>query len=139
MGSGWVPVVPGTAGSVVGLALVFLLHLFSPIIYLSFFILVLVVGTYCAGQVERAYQVKDSPHIVIDEIAGMLVAAFLIPNGTVFLLAAFLLFRFLDIIKPYPARWIQQHVSGGPGIMLDDVVAGLYTNLILQGVRQALG
>lgn len=129
---------PGTAGSLVGLALVFLLHLFFPIIYLSFFILVLVVGTYCAGQAEQALREPDSPHIVIDEIAGMLAAAFLIPEGTGFLLSAFLLFRLLDILKPYPARWIERRMGGGPAIMLDDMVAGTYTNLILQGVGQAL-
>ena len=118
-----------------GLILVLLLRPFSPILYISVLFFILGLGWYCAGRMEQASGKKDSPEIVIDEIAGMLVAAFMIPSGGLFLVASFFLFRLLDIIKPFPARWIERDIPGGGGIMLDDVMAGIYTNLILQGIR----
>ena len=76
--------------------------------------------------------------IVIDEVAGMLIACFLIPSGWVFIAAAFFLFRLFDIWKPFPARWFEERFSGGAGIMLDDVIAGFYANLVIQGVWRLL-
>jgi phosphatidylglycerophosphatase A len=84
---------------------------------------------------ERATGVKDNRRIVVDEIAGMLVAGFLLPSDAGYGIGGFLLFRVLDVLKPFPARWIEQNLAGGWGIMLDDTVAGLYANLMLQGVR----
>ena len=132
LGAGTVPIAPGTAGSLVGLILVFLLSQFSPLVYIAFFILILGVGWYCAGQMERDSGQKDNPAIVIDEIVGMMITGFLIPPGIIFLLVGFLLFRLFDILKPFPANWIQTHLKGANGIMLDDAVCGVYANLILQ-------
>ena len=137
-GSGKTPVAPGTAGSLVGLVIILLLLPFSPLIYFSVFILVFATGWYCAGRMEQVSGHKDNSTIVIDEIVGMLIAGFLIPPGIGFLLVAFVLFRFFDILKPFPARWIQEHMTGANGIMLDDAVAGIYANLILQGVGQVM-
>ena len=80
-------------------------------------------------------QQQDAPSIVIDEIAGFLVAMLWIPFSAFYVGIGFLIFRLLDVLKPFPARWIDKNVFGGWGIVLDDVAAGVYANLILQGIR----
>lgn len=137
-GAGKSPIAPGTAGSLVGLVLVWLLRPVSPFIYIALTALVLGLGWYCAEKVEAAEGVKDSPKIVIDEIAGMMVSAFLLPPQLAYLVGAFFLFRILDILKPFPARWLERNLSGGAGVMLDDIAAGIYANLILQGISRGL-
>ena len=134
-GAGYAPVAPGTAGSLVGLVLVFLVHNHSLILYTVVVLTVFALGVHSADCMERATGEKDNRRIVIDEIAGMLVACFLLPSDPGYWIGGFVLFRALDVMKPFPARWIEQNLVGGWGIMLDDTVAGLYTNLILQGVR----
>jgi phosphatidylglycerophosphatase A len=116
----------------VGLALFFLIHNRSLIFYTAVTLAIFALGVYTADRVERATGEKDSRRIVIDEIAGMLVVGFLLPSGAGYWLSGFVLFRALDVLKPFPARWIERNVVGGWGIMLDDIVAGLYANLILQ-------
>jgi phosphatidylglycerophosphatase A len=137
-GTGKTPVAPGTAGSLVGLVVVFLLTPFSPFVYLSIFLFIFAAGWYSAGRMEQALGRKDDSAIVIDEMVGMLIAGFLIPQGIGFLLLAFVIFRFFDVLKPFPARWIDKHMTGANGIMLDDVVAGIYANLILQGIGRVV-
>lgn len=134
-GAGYAPVAPGTAGSLVGLVLVFLVQNRSLIFYTVVVLSVFALGVYSADRVERATREKDNRCIVIDEIAGMLVAGFLLPSGAGYWIGGFLLFRALDVLKPFPARWIERHLVGGWGIMLDDTVAGLYANLMLQGIK----
>lgn len=134
-GAGYAPVAPGTAGSLVGLVLVFLIHTRSLIFYMAVLLALFALGVYTADRVERATGEKDSRRIVIDEIAGMLVVGFLLPSGAEYWIGGFILFRALDVLKPFPARWIERNIVGGWGIMLDDTVAGLYANLILQCVK----
>ncbi|HEY5649659.1 MAG TPA: phosphatidylglycerophosphatase A [Nitrospiria bacterium] len=140
-GAGYAPVASGTAGSIVGLGLVFLLYRTSPswIVYLLVVFLVFLAGVYVAGRFEHDSGEKDSGRIVIDEIAGMLLAAFLVPPELVYLVGAFLLFRIFDIFKPPPARWAERSLPGGWGVMMDDMVAGLYSNLVIQGIRLLAG
>ena len=118
-----------------GLILVFLIHNRSLSFYTAVTLAVFAVGVYAADRVERDTGEKDSRRIVIDEIAGMLVVCFLLPSDAGYWVGGFVLFRALDILKPFPARWIERNAVGGWGIMLDDTVAGLYANLILQGVK----
>jgi len=134
-GAGYAPVAPGTAGSLVGLVLVFLIHNRSLILYTIVVLTVFALGVHSADCMERATGEKDNRRIVIDEIAGMLVSGFLLPSDFGYWIGGFVLFRVFDILKPFPARWIERNFVGGWGIMLDDTVAGLYANLILQGVR----
>ncbi|MEK6683344.1 MAG: phosphatidylglycerophosphatase A [Nitrospirota bacterium] len=134
-GAGYAPAAPGTAGSLVGLVLVFLIPSRSLILYTAVLLAVFALGVYTADRVERATGEKDSRQIVIDEIAGMLVVGFLLPSGAGYWIGGFILFRALDVLKPFPAGWIERNVVGGWGIMLDDTVAGLYANLILQCVK----
>ena len=135
LGAGYAPVAPGTAGSLVGLVLVFLIYNRSSILYTVVVLTVFALGVHSAGCMERATGVKDNRRIVIDEIAGMLVACFWLPSDPGYWVGGFVLFRVFDVMKPFPARWIEKNLVGGWGIMLDDTVAGLYANLVLQGMR----
>lgn len=133
-GLGYSPVVSGTVGSVGG---VFLFYFFRQLpwpLYLVTVSALLFLGIWVAGQAEGIFQKKDSGYIVIDEIVGFLVSVFLMPWQWPWILAAFLLFRAFDIIKPYPCRRAEA-LPGGVGVMLDDLGAGLYTNLILHLIR----
>jgi phosphatidylglycerophosphatase A len=138
LGSGYSPVAPGTAGSVVGviIAILFItlsgLNIFSGFIYTLTTAVIFAIGVWSAGRAEVIYGEKDCGKIVIDEIAGMLVTLYLVPFDWRWLLAGFLLFRLFDIVKPFPARRIDQRVKGGWGVMLDDIAAGIYANISLQ-------
>jgi phosphatidylglycerophosphatase A len=103
----------------------------SPGHYLAVCILVILAGMWAAGHAEIILGRKDSPSIVIDEIAGFLTAMFMVPSNWLFIISGFLLFRVFDILKPWPL-WRLEGLHGGPGVMLDDVGAGVYTNIVLQ-------
>jgi phosphatidylglycerophosphatase A len=87
---------------------------------------------WACARAERDLGVHDHPGIVWDEIVGMLVTLFLAPAGWVWLLIGFGLFRLFDIWKPYPISWLNDHVKGGWGIMLDDLAAGMVAAACLQ-------
>lgn len=129
--AGFSPIAPGTAGSVVGLAVYVVLRwIGSPFVEASVIVLVLVLGIWTAGIVERQLG-KDPGAVVIDEVLGMLITlAFLnvTPIGAV---VGFVLFRVYDVIKPYPAGRLED-LHGGAGIMLDDLMAGLYGQLTMR-------
>jgi len=93
----------------------------------------MVIGFLVAGQAERIFNKKDAKCIVIDEVSGMFLSLIFIPYGIKVVILAFCLFRILDALKPYPANKIQG-IRGSMGIMGDDIIAGLYTNIILQFV-----
>lgn len=133
--SGYAPVMPGTVGSVAGVALYFLLSSFSVPIYLLLTSLFISLSIWSSGKALQLFKEKDPPEVVIDEIAGYLVTMATFPPDWRYIFAGFILFRIMDILKPYPASWINDNVQGGLGIVLDDVVAGIYANLILQTVR----
>jgi phosphatidylglycerophosphatase A len=134
---------PGTVGSVVGIGIYLVLVRLNvlseacstgwPVVLAVVF----VAGVLSARRCELIFG-ADNRRIVIDEIWGMMIAVFLLPVSWSWLLAAFLIFRLFDIIKPFPARRVES-VSGGFGVMLDDGFAGLYTNLILQAYRGLMG
>jgi phosphatidylglycerophosphatase A len=128
---GYLPVAPGTFGSLVSFAFFILL---KPSIFIHIFLLFLIVpiGVISSQHAERLLNDKDSKHIVIDEFCGYLFSVLFIPFSTRSALIAFFLFRFFDILKPFPIKKIESSLSGGKGIMADDIVAALYTNLSLQ-------
>ncbi len=128
--SGKSPVAPGTAGTVVGVLLYLLLKGLPLGWYLLACVLVTVLGIWAAGEAEKLIGKKDAPPIVIDEIAGYLISMALIPYGWGFIIAGFFLFRLFDIVKPWPFRQLQD-LHGGLGVMIDDVGAGVYTNIVL--------
>ena len=132
---GSVPVAPGTAGAVVGVALVVGLRaLESESVALAVLVVVLGLGVWSAGVVERDLGGSDPGAVVIDEVAGMLITLMWVPVGWAGLVFGFLAFRAFDIVKPFPARTAER-LPGGWGIMVDDVVAGMYGQI---AVRLAL-
>ncbi len=128
--SGRSPVAPGTAGTVVGVLLYLLLKGLDMPWYGAACVMVTALGIWAAGQADALFGTKDNRTIVIDEIAGYLVAMLLVPATWQYITAAFFLFRFFDIIKPFPLRRLEG-LPGGWGVMLDDIGAGIYTNIVL--------
>jgi phosphatidylglycerophosphatase A len=133
-GSGYFSLASGTAGTVVGICFFWCFSKFSPLLYLITLLSFIFLSAWIADGAEKILQQKDAPAIVIDEIAGFLVAMLWIPFSAINVGVGFLIFRLLDILKPFPACWIDRNLSGGWGIVLDDVAAGIYANLILQGI-----
>ena len=135
-GAGLVPQLPGTAGSLVGVALFLAVRewppLADPLAYFGFVAAVSIIGTLAAHRSARLLGDEDPRCIVIDEIAGMLFALLLLPAGWWWVLVAFILFRVLDIIKPWPIGSADRRVHGGFGIMLDDLLAGGATCVAIQ-------
>lgn len=134
---GFLPVAPGTGGSAIGVALVLALSRLvagSWNFRLSLGALatgIFLLGVWSAGEAEAFFGVKDPGHVVIDEVAGQMLAFMAGPHrGWKWLLAGFLLFRFFDVIKPFPARRAE-HLRAGWGIMTDDAIAGVYAAIIL--------
>jgi phosphatidylglycerophosphatase A len=125
------PIAPGTAGSAAGLVLYALVRsAHSSTIEIAAIVIVLVVGIWSADVVERVLG-KDPGPVVIDEVLGMLVTLALLDVTVAGGIVGFCLFRVLDVLKPYPAGRLE-HLHGGPGIMLDDAMAGIYANLALR-------
>ena len=132
--SGYLPKAPGTWGSIVGLIVYFFMHTLSLPAYLATIGVLMIVGTFAAGSAEKIMDRKDPGQVVIDEIVGMLITLAAAPPHPMVWLLGFGLFRFFDILKPFPIDWIDKRIQGGVGIMMDDVVAGLYGFLVLQGL-----
>jgi phosphatidylglycerophosphatase A len=118
-------VAPGTVASAITAVALWLLSL-SPLALAALVIVVTGVGTWAADEAERALGGKDPGAIVVDEVAGMMLSVLAVPLTPTVLLAGFLLFRVFDIVKPFPAN-VAQRLPGGPGVMVDDLIAGLYT------------
>ena len=132
LGVGRIPVAPGTFGTLVGLPIVWILWNFDPLIYVAITGLFISFSIWIAGAAARFHGGHDDPKIVIDEIAGIVVALAWVPPSAIALAAGFILFRLLDIVKPPPINWIDRRVKGGLGIVLDDLIAGLGANIVLQ-------
>lgn len=131
-GSGLSPRAPGTVGTVAAIPIYLLIAGFQPLIYAGIVVVALVLGVLVCGWVARDMQVKDPAAIVWDEFVGLWVALFMLPDGWYWLIVGFSLFRFFDILKPWPVGFLDQELPGGMGIMMDDVAAGLYSLLVLQ-------
>jgi len=131
-GAGYLPKAPGTWGSLVALPLHFFLRQLAPNHYALALGGIFFIGVITAGQAEKILDRKDPGVIVIDEVIGMLITLIGAPNNPLIWLLGFFIFRFFDIFKPYPIRLIDQRVNGGMGIVLDDVLAGVYSFIVLQ-------
>ena len=129
---GHVPVAPGTAGSIVGLALYGAAGLLGGTqVQIGLLAVVLAVGVWSSSASERHFGKTDPGQVVIDEVAGMLITLLGLQVSWGGALAGFLAFRFFDVVKPFPARQAER-LRGGWGVMTDDVIAGLYANLALR-------
>ncbi len=134
-GSGFSPVAPGTAGTVVGIFGYLLFKDLSPLLYSVTIISFGFLAVWAATGAEREFGEKDCQKIVIDEIAGFLVTMAFVPFSWQAVVVGFMLFRLFDIRKPFPCRWVEKHLPSGWGIVGDDLVAGVYANLVLQALR----
>ncbi len=130
-GSGLAPRAPGTFGTLAAIPIVLLAQLLPVWLYVAVTLLMFVAGIFICGRAARDWGVSDHPAIVWDEIVGLLVTMSLAPLGALWLLAGFVLFRVFDIAKPWPIGALDRRVHGGLGIMLDDVVAGIFAGVIL--------
>ena len=134
---GFVPCAAGSLASIIGALLAGLSR--GPMwIYLALLAAVTALGFVTGGRMERIMEEKDPPCVVIDEVAGAMIAFFMLPGTPAVLVTAFFVFRAFDMFKIYPADRLEQR-PGGTGVMMDDVVAGIYTNLIMQAAIRLAG
>ena len=130
-GSGLMPKAPGTFGTLAAVPVYILCHDLSFYNYLLFVLVVSIAGIYICQYTSDALKVHDHPGIVIDEFAGYFITMIAIPFTWQWMLTGFLLFRLFDIIKPWPISILDKKVHGGFGIMIDDIVAGLFALIIM--------
>ena len=130
---GYLPLIPGTFGSLAGIGLFCLLRQANSFVYFLSLAIVILLGLSVSGRAEKLFNKKDPSRVVIDEVAGMLVALVFMPLDLRIIILGFILFRIFDTVKPYPADKIQ-NLHGAVGIMADDIIAGIYTNIVLQVV-----
>ncbi|MFO8084215.1 MAG: phosphatidylglycerophosphatase A [Desulfobacterales bacterium] len=131
---GYIPFAPGTFGTLAGLPFCLLFALTGTRLAVLLTLLFVGFAIVTAHQAEKYLEKKDPGLIVIDEMAGILVTFLLIPLTPETAVLGFYIFRILDIAKPFPIRYLEKRVPGGTGIVLDDVIAGIFGNLILRGI-----
>ena len=130
-GSGLAKKAPGTCGTLAAIPVYGLLVQTGMPVYSVLTIIVTVIGVWLCGQAAKQLGEHDFGGIVWDEIAGYLITMWLAPVSWQTVSAGFILFRFFDIIKPWPIKWLDRHVQGGFGIMIDDVLAGVFAGAVL--------
>jgi len=131
-GVGYSPIAPGTMGTLLSIPIyLFLSQIPSPLYeltLLTFFFL----ASWISEQAQKYWATRDDQRIVIDEMMGFLITMLWIPRTIFFISMGLILFRFFDILKPFPIRRLEKRWKGGFGVVLDDVAAGVYVNIILQ-------
>ncbi|MCG6942565.1 MAG: phosphatidylglycerophosphatase A [Thiohalocapsa sp.] len=130
-GAGLSPMAPGTVGTLVGVVLYLVLSMLPAALYTLVVVGLFAVGVWAVGTVAEQIGADDPPSIVWDEVVGFLVAMMAAPAGIMWIITGFLLFRAFDIVKPWPIASFESRFKGSLGIMLDDVMAGAYTWLVL--------
>jgi phosphatidylglycerophosphatase A len=139
---GYAPVASGTFGSLAGVAIYPAFHALrgiSSAVYLVAFVALVAAAIWVAGKAERLFDEHDSGKIAIDEVAGYVAATLFVTPSLWTLAGSFFFFRLFDVLKPWPARHFDRNVRGGVGVVMDDVFAGLYANLLLRAVFWAAG
>ncbi|WP_306029019.1 phosphatidylglycerophosphatase A [Stappia sp. MMSF_3263] len=137
-GAGLSPVWPGTVGAAVGLLCAVLLRTVPPAGQVAGLVLMLMIGIWASAIVARACREDDPQCVVIDESFGAAATVLALPPEPLWWALGFVAFRFFDIVKPFPVNWVQDHVKGGTGIMLDDAAAALYAIAVLWPVSRLL-
>ena len=129
---GNVPLAPGTFGTLLGIPLCFLLTkigFFRAVLFIAIFVMAAI---WASHRVQQIIKQEDPACIVVDEISGFMVTMLGLPLNAVSILLGFIVFRAFDIIKPFPIRYLEKKIPGGAGIVLDDVAAGIFSNLVLR-------
>ena len=138
-GAGLSPKAPGTMGTVVAVLIYLVLPSMPPIIYAGLVLLSFVFGIWICAKTAEDLGVHDHGGIVWDEFVGYWITMFMAPSGLFWVLLGFVLFRLLDIFKPWPIKWADKELAGGLGIMLDDVLAGIMAALCMQALVVLIG
>ena len=138
-GAGLSPKAPGTMGTVVAVLIYLVLPSMPPIIYAGLILLSFVFGIWICAKTAEDLGVHDHGGIVWDEFVGYWITMFMAPSGLFWVLLGFVLFRLLDIFKPWPIKWADKELAGGLGIMLDDVLAGIMAALCMQALVVLIG
>ena len=136
--TGYMPLAPGTFGTLPALPLCYLLSLGSPVFSAVFIFVFILLAVLLAHGGEKLLGKKDPGCIVIDEMAGMLVTMAGLPFNFFTVCAGFVLFRLLDISKPFPIRYLERKIPGGTGIVVDDIAAGIIANVTLRMILYIL-
>jgi phosphatidylglycerophosphatase A len=131
-GSGLAPIAPGTFGTLAAIPVYWLIQDLALPLYLLWLAVTFALGVYWCDRSSKALGVHDHGGIVWDEMVGYWITMLLAPAGWLWMLIGFMLFRIFDIVKPWPIGWLDRRVGGGFGIMIDDVLAGIYALIILQ-------
>ena len=131
-GSGLAKKAPGTFGTLAAIPFFLLLQHLSWPLYLSWLFVTFALGVYWCDRSSKALGVHDHGGIVWDEFVGYWLTMFMAPTGWQWILLGFILFRFFDVLKPWPINWLDKKVHGGFGIMIDDALAGIYALIVLQ-------
>ncbi len=138
-GSGLSPKAPGTFGTLASVPIYILLSNLELVPYIIVCALVSVIGIYICGYTSKALKLHDHPGIVWDEFAGFFITMIGVSLSWTNILIGFVLFRIFDILKPWPISWIDSKVSGGLGIMMDDIVAGVFALISLHSILYFIG
>jgi phosphatidylglycerophosphatase A len=138
-GTGLSPRAPGTAGTLIGVLLDPVMRLLGLELRVLAVVLMFAAGVWICGESAKRLGAHDHPGIVWDEIVGYLAMMLVVPAGWGWALAGFVVFRFFDILKPWPIRQLDHGVGGGLGIMVDDVMAAVWGALVLLAIKFALG
>ena len=134
-GVGYSPIAPGTLGTLVAIPIYYFLSEISSPLYEITLIGLFFLSVWISENAERLFAKKDDQRIVIDEIVGFLITMLWVRKTLPFIIIGFFLFRFFDILKPFPIRRLEKGLKGGYGVVLDDVVAGIYANIVLQVIH----
>lgn len=132
--SGLSPRAPGTIGSLAVLPLLYFALQLEWKLYIILTLALFFLGVWVCSQYEKTFKRHDASEVVVDEFAGMFVAGFLMEPTIVHLGVIFVVFRIFDILKPFPISYLDRKVPGGMGVMIDDIVAGFFTSIVLQAL-----
>lgn len=135
--SGKIPYAPGSFGTLCGIPFALVFWIIPPPFFGVYVVGLILAAIFIADQAEKVLGKKDPGCIVIDEIAGYVVALSIVPVNGITIVAGFIIFRFFDIVKIGPARYFEKNFSGGAGVVLDDVMAGIMTAVALRGLYLA--
>jgi len=133
-GVGYSPIAPGTLGTLITIPIYYFLSAIPSPIYETTLIAFFFFSVWISENAEIFFGRKDDPRIVIDEMMGFLITMLWLPKTIFFVTTGFFLFRFFDILKPFPIRRLERRWRGGYGVVSDDVLAGIYGNIVLHAI-----